>query len=268
MRLVGLDSWTVIFWRGLLPRPRHAGLHHPDRRASSSWKASRRPGWIAVLAYAANVLFFISAINATTVANTLVIASAAPLFAATLGWLFCESGPRKETWIAVLVVLVGLAIIFSGLAQHAAHPGRRTGARLCGIACGLFCGAAALRRTVTSPRSWRSAGSCPASSPGRSRRTLAVPAGDLWAVACAGLVVVPSATLLLSSGPQFIPASHVTLIMLLEIGLGPLWVWMVFFEVPAGATVLGGALVLATIVTHSRLVTRKSREQAARAAQG
>jgi drug/metabolite transporter (DMT)-like permease len=60
----------------------------------------------------------------------------------------------------------------------------------------------------------------------------------------------------------------VTLIMLLEIGLGPLWVWLVLSEVPAGATVLGGALVLATIVVHSRLMAQESRGQAARAAQG
>jgi drug/metabolite transporter (DMT)-like permease len=56
--------------------------------------------------------------------------------------------------------------------------------------------------------------------------------------------------------------------MLLEIGLGPLWVWLVFSEVPAGATILGGGLVLATIAVHSRLMARKSREPAARAAQG
>ena len=44
--------------------------------------------------------------------------------------------------------------------------------------------------------------------------------------------------LLLSLGPQYIPASHVTLIMMLEMLLAPFWVWMVLREAPSVTTVL------------------------------
>jgi drug/metabolite transporter (DMT)-like permease len=50
--------------------------------------------------------------------------------------------------------------------------------------------------------------------------------------------------------------------MLLEILLGPLWVWMMFRESPALETVLGGALVLATIVFHSWATARSEARQA------
>jgi drug/metabolite transporter (DMT)-like permease len=266
VRLVGLDSWGVIFWRGLgLGLAMTAFILLTGRKVKLG-KLGRQ-AWIAILAYAANVLFFISAINATTVANTLVIASAAPLFAAALGWLFLKERSSKETWIAVLVVLVGLAIIFWGSLSTPRILG--DGLAL-GYAVSLAAYFVALQRCahrevplIVALGGFLSAIlACPLAS------TLAVPTGDIWAVALLALVVVPSATLLLSWGPQLIPASHVTLIMLLEIGLGPLWVWLVFSEVPAGATILGGGLVLATIAVHSRLMARKSREPAARAAQG
>jgi drug/metabolite transporter (DMT)-like permease len=41
--------------------------------------------------------------------------------------------------------------------------------------------------------------------------------------------------------------------MMLEIVLGPLWVWMALSETPSLTTACGGALVLATIVAHSCL---------------
>jgi drug/metabolite transporter (DMT)-like permease len=266
VRLVGLDSWGVIFWRGsglglamlvfILLTGRKVGLGKLGR-----------PAWIAILAYAANVFCFISAINATTVANTLVIASAAPLFAAALGWVFLRERPSRETWIAVFVVLIGLAIIFSGSLSTARIHGDMLALGYAVSLAGYF---VALQRCAERdvPSIVALGGFLSAIVAWPLASALTVPAGDIWAVALLALVVVPSATLLLSWGPQLIPASHVTLIMLLEIGLGPLWVWLVFSEVPAGATILGGVLVLATIVAHSRLMARKSRGPAARAAQG
>jgi drug/metabolite transporter (DMT)-like permease len=39
--------------------------------------------------------------------------------------------------------------------------------------------------------------------------------------------------------------------MLLEAVLGPLWVWLVLSEQPPNATLLGGAMILATLAWHS-----------------
>ena len=266
VRLVGLDSWGVIFWRGL-----GLGLAMMAFILLTGGKIGLgrlgRPAWIAVVAYAVNVSFFISAINTTTVANTLVIASAAPLFAAALSWLFLRERPSRETGVAVIVVLIGLAVIFSGSLSTARIHG--DGFAL-GYAVSLAAYFVALQRCAERevPSIVALGGFLSAIVAWPLASELAIPADDLWVVALLAIVVVPCATLLLSWGPQLIPASHVTLIMLLEIALGPLWVWLVFSEVPAPATVLGGALVLATIVTHSRLMARKSRGQAARAAQG
>jgi drug/metabolite transporter (DMT)-like permease len=188
----------------------------------------------------------------------LVIASAALLFAAAIGWMALRERPDKATWIAVVVVFLGLAVIFSG----SLSAGRMTGDLLAlGYAVSLAAYFVALQRCpetdvfsivaiggfLSGLVAWPLA------------HGIVVATGDLWPLLVLGLVVVPAATLMLSLGPQYMPGSHVTLIMLLEILLGPLWVWMMLRETPSMATVMGGALVLATVLTHSWFGARRAR---------
>jgi drug/metabolite transporter (DMT)-like permease len=42
-------------------------------------------------------------------------------------------------------------------------------------------------------------------------------------------------------------APEIALLALLEVVLGPLWTWLGAGEVPAGTTLLGGAIVLAAL---------------------
>jgi drug/metabolite transporter (DMT)-like permease len=66
--------------------------------------------------------------------------------------------------------------------------------------------------------------------------------------------------MLLSFGTRHLPAPDVTLIMMLEMLLGPLWVWLAMGETPGPATVAGGALILLTVVGHSYLVSGRANE--------
>ena len=56
---------------------------------------------------------------------------------------------------------------------------------------------------------------------------------------------------------RHILAAEVTLFMLLEFALGPIWVWLFVNEVPSQWTLLGGALVIAAIVVRSLLELRQ-----------
>jgi drug/metabolite transporter (DMT)-like permease len=44
------------------------------------------------------------------------------------------------------------------------------------------------------------------------------------------------------------PASNVSIIMLLETILGPLWVWVFIRESPKFITIIGGAIVILALV--------------------
>lgn len=249
VRLVSVDSWTVIFWRGILLGLVMVAIVIATRKRLPV-KSLGLPALAAIVSFAGTILFFISAINATTVANTLVIAGAAPLFAALLGWFLLGERPARETSVAVVVVFAGLAVIFSGSLQTAFLTGDLLAL---GYALSLAGYYVALQRCpeeqipsiiafggiLSGILVWPMASS-----------TLGT-MNDLWILLALGIVIVPAATMLLSWGPQYMPASHVTLIMMLEIVLGPLWVWMVLREAPPFTTVCGGALVLATVIAHS-----------------
>ncbi|MDP9109592.1 MAG: hypothetical protein M3N23_11055, partial [Pseudomonadota bacterium] len=51
-------------------------------------------------------------------------------------------------------------------------------------------------------------------------------------------------------------APELSLLALIEVLLGPLWAWLWAGEVPAGATLAGGALVLAALVFNELLALR------------
>jgi drug/metabolite transporter (DMT)-like permease len=50
--------------------------------------------------------------------------------------------------------------------------------------------------------------------------------------------------------PRHMPASEVALVMLLEVVLGPMWVWLRFGDVPSAWTLAGGTVLLATLAGH------------------
>jgi drug/metabolite transporter (DMT)-like permease len=249
LRLVGVDIWTVIWWRGLL-----LGITALAVLAMSGRSLHVRSlgvaGLAAIIAFAACVFSFVSAINATTVANTLVIASAAPLFAALQSWLFLRERITRATWGAVIIVFVGIAIIFSGSLRTSFLLGDLSALVYAGCLSAYY---VALRRCPGAHM--LSIVACGGLLSGLLAWPMAMPVavtpGDLLPLLVLGVVIVPASTMLLSLGTRYIPAPHVTLIMMLEMILGPLWVWFILGEVPPHITVLGGVLILMTVGGHS-----------------
>jgi len=58
------------------------------------------------------------------------------------------------------------------------------------------------------------------------------------------------AYLLFLVGGRHIPSGEAGLIAMLDVVLGPFWVWLVFAEQPGGAALLGGGLVLAAVLWY------------------
>ena len=64
-------------------------------------------------------------------------------------------------------------------------------------------------------------------------------------------VMVPLAGFALSLAPRFIPAPQVAMFFVLETVLAPVWVWLIFGEIPSDRTLIGGIIVLLAIAGHS-----------------
>jgi drug/metabolite transporter (DMT)-like permease len=79
----------------------------------------------------------------------------------------------------------------------------------------------------------------------------AVPGDDLLALAALGAGQIGLGLVLLTLGARLIPAAQVALITLLEVVLGPLWVWLAVGEAPTVATLIGGAIVVVAVVIQA-----------------
>jgi drug/metabolite transporter (DMT)-like permease len=76
-------------------------------------------------------------------------------------------------------------------------------------------------------------------------------AEDLALLAGLGITQIGLGLIFLSIGARLIPAAEVALITLLEIVLGPLWVWLALGERPGTTTLVGGAIVLGAVVIQT-----------------
>jgi len=65
-----------------------------------------------------------------------------------------------------------------------------------------------------------------------------------------GMIVLPLSFVLLSIGPMYISPPEVSLYMLIETVLGPVWVWLGGFETPPVSAIYGGILLIVALATH------------------
>jgi drug/metabolite transporter (DMT)-like permease len=75
---------------------------------------------------------------------------------------------------------------------------------------------------------------------------------DVGWLAALGIGQIGLGFALLTVGARLIPAAQVGLITLLEVVLGPLWVWLALDERPSTLTLVGGAIVILAIVIQTR----------------
>ena len=75
---------------------------------------------------------------------------------------------------------------------------------------------------------------------------------DLVLLVSLGVGQIGLGFVFLTIGGRLIPAAEVALITLLEVVLGPLWVWLVLSEQPGVATLAGGVVVLGAVAIQAR----------------
>ena len=72
----------------------------------------------------------------------------------------------------------------------------------------------------------------------------------IWTVFTMGVVILPTSFACLSIAPRYTTSSTVTLVMLLEMVIGPFWVWLGIGERPSIIMIIGACLVIVVIAFH------------------
>jgi drug/metabolite transporter (DMT)-like permease len=191
---------------------------------------------------------FIIALNHSTVANILFMQALAPVLAAVLGTLVGESVGRR-TWLAMAVALAGVGVMVGGPSRPSAV----------GLVLSLLM-TVSFAATLVITRHERHVSMAPAtclsqvivlviaaplSQPGSASGR------DLGLFVALGVGQIGLGLVLLTIGGRLIPAAEVALITLLEVVLGPLWVWAFLSEQPGVATLVGGAIVLGAVAIQA-----------------
>jgi len=258
LRLSLADQWTMVAARGFFL----------FLAISTVWAIARARGdrapfiaggaglSVAALSTIGN-MSYIGAVVHTDAANVVFIIALTPVIAAALSRLALGERVHPFTWAATAMCFLGVAMI--------AAAGLKTG-NWGGDALALlsaFCSAAIftiIRGTGRKVATSLALGSLSSAvlafvlfgvslsallEPG----AFALPAW-VW-LALNGLVAIPLATMLLARGPRVLPSADVSMFFMLETVLTPVWIWLLFGEVPPHGVLLGGSLVVITLLAHS-----------------
>ncbi len=258
IRLAGMDVWTLAVYRGYLQSLGLCVILLCYYRGSvvQAFKAVGLTGLFVAALFCFNTLTFIAAVEYTRIANVLVILATAPFFAALLSLIFLKEPVPPRTWAAIVAALLGVALIMAESLGRGALIGDLLAlatAFALGLKITIFRANSAINMIPAMAFSGIILGtlSLPFAAP------LAVESEQIFWAAVMGLCVVAPATALVTTGPRYIPAPEASLIIVLETVLGPLWVWLVIKEQPAPLALVGGAVVVATLVLHSLMALRR-----------
>lgn len=251
VRLAGIDDWSLIFWRGVMIAASLfliLAAKHRSRFFQHATPGSQRAWWAAALFAVSNVMFVLGIIH-TGIASVVVILSSIPLFAAFYGHLFLGEVTPRRTWVVMGIVMAGIAVVFAGNIYNGSWLGN-----LFALVCACLTAAhisiirSAPNTTNVIPiYGWGGifiAVTCFAGS------SLRLNLESLLVLVLMGLLS-GLAFLLLGEGAKRVPAPEVTLMMLLEPTLAPVWALLIMGEKPVISALIGGGIVISSLMVHS-----------------
>ena len=263
IRAVHTDPWTTIFWRSAFAFATMF-LFIVIRKRGATFKHFRAVGWPGVtmgLCFCGASCSYVPAVVLTSVANTMILQSLAPFVAALLGFIFMGERVNLRTWVAMLVSALGVYVMVADSIGGGSFLGN-----LLGFAIAVFYGGAVVitrhRRGVQMlPASCLAAlfsmilsFSALASS---DRTPLALSGHDFAVLAGFGAVQLAGGMLLFTYGARLVPAAKGALLSIIETIAAPIWVFFFFDERPGAEELLGGAIVLVTIIVYTSLDLRR-----------
>lgn len=219
----------------------------------------------AAVAYAATVSLFVLSNRLTTAANAIYLQSAAPIYIVAFAPLLPGERFRGRDGWFLLAAGAGLLCCFLGTpAASRTAPDPATGNLLAAVCSATWALTLVLLRRIE--------GAGPTSPDGLSAVVLgnllaalmalpfawplpAAPLADWTTMIYLGVFQIGLAYWCLTRAVRQLPALEVSLLLLIEPTLNPVWTWLIRNEDPGRLVIVGGAIILAATAVRS-LVTR------------
>lgn len=254
--LTDLDGGTIAFYRGLF-----AGLALLPIVRPIHWRF--QPSMIPLMiSFAAMTGLFLSAMKATTAANTIFLQYSSAIWAVPLSLLFLGERPDRRSLWSIAIASLGIVLIVA--LGGGGGPNDSLGIVLALGSGVAYAGVAVgFRRLRGVDAMWLSAvnnlggalvlGAFLLAVSGSIARPTLPQAGALFLF---GIVQMAIPYVLFARGLRDVPAPEAGLIALIEPLLNPLWVLLFIGERPADATLIGGAFLLAGVALRYVPLTR------------
>lgn len=247
-------EFEITLWRSLFAGLFVAAVLIAQNGMTGAGRAVRAGGRLGVLSgmmWSVMFVCFMIALTRTTVANTLIVMSVSPLLTALLAWVFLRQHIPLRTWLAIAAAFAGICGMF---AQGLGGAG---GQHLQGMLIAAAVPVAAAVNLIAIKRAGHGVDLMPAVLLGSVFSVLLMlpfawplqaSLHDIGLLATLGVFQLGLPCMLMVKATRTLSAPEVSLLALLEVLLGPLWTWLGAGEVPAQATLAGGAVVLAALV--------------------
>jgi drug/metabolite transporter (DMT)-like permease len=251
-RQLTLDTSTQVFGRAVFAGAALlAYVAVVERgRVQEAFRSVGLAGIAVALCVATASGSFIAALNHTNVARVLFILAVAPVLAALLARVTLGEPITRRTTLAMALALAGVAVMLGAPAE-----GSLAGDGLSFLAAFAFAAMIVITR-------WRhDVSMAPATCLSQAILVVAflpfatpgeISGDDVGWLATLGIGQIGLGFALLTVGARLIPAAQVGMITLLEVVLGPLWVWLALDEQPSTLTLVGGAIVIVAIIIQTR----------------
>jgi drug/metabolite transporter, DME family len=246
------DPWQLNAWRGLATAVCLwlflAAVYRkrlPDQLRKIEGKALLACAGF----FAAGSTFYLTALESAPVANVSCLTASSPVFAALLAWIFLRERGDGRIWLAILLAVIGTAVIFMDGMTFSWQDLAGNGVALLTAFC--FAG-----QTVAL-RHFRAVDMIPAIAVGAlavflilgvAFGNLAISAHDLRIVLLMGTVQLAVPIALFVYAARHVPAMQLSLITLLDVVFNPLWAWIGVGEVPERNAFIGGVVIVGAVL--------------------
>jgi drug/metabolite transporter (DMT)-like permease len=256
MRLSGLDGGAMLAWRACLAGLVFLSIGLIARFREEKENRARVASfgfWSLVICQIGNASFFAFGIALAPVAVVLLAVATVPVIAALLGYFLLGELADRRVWATIILVFSGILMSVAGDIERGLNIDFET---LLGACCGLAVAVSLafnfviIRKNKTVP--FELAIGLGALIAGCTAFYLwpaawQVRGASLIYISVTGLIILPVSFFLLSKASRLTSAANVSMIMLLETVLGPLWVWLGIKETPSPLTLFGGVLVVGAL---------------------
>ncbi|ARD43821.1 DMT family transporter [Colwellia sp. PAMC 21821] len=259
LRWVAIEHSEVLSWRGIFFSLGFSFIVLVRHRRNAV-RALMNAGWPGIISgffFAMNTYCYTQALQQTGAATAMMIISTAPVFAALIAWLWLGERINLAVGLTIAMTLLGMAIIVSD-----ADGGNSLFGNMMAMGCAIF---------MAINFNWARRHSSLDITPGlivggliiialgwvNTSAVVARPE-EIAAMFLSAAIAMPIGFVLLQIAPRYISATEVSLFLLLESIIAPIWVWLGLGETPSSITLVGSVIVLVALLLYCYVVRFKA----------